>query len=598
MFKEMKLSTKFGLALLPLVLASFSLLAFLLGSNDDGRPSLGWLWIAIAGILASGGIMYSLANSMTMRLNAVSSSARHMAESQVPQLVRALSDKRGIEQMPRVVPLDDGGADEIGELAGSFNSVQDALVGIATDQMAVLRRGVSDIFVTLARRNRTLVDRQLALLDELESDVEDPKLLADYYRLDHLSTRMRRNAESLLVLARAETRRRRSEPVAIDDVVRAGISEIEDYQRARPLTIDAAGVNGPVVGDLAHMLAELLDNAAAFSPPEADVTISGAIVAGGYSMTIRDHGIGISPVRLLELNELLATPPVIGLSVEPTLGLSVVSLLAEKHGARVELHSGGESGTIVSVFLPASLFASGDFPAALPTDPEALDAEWEELVSTDALLDADRQLPSGDHHRTEATDVTRELPRPEGLQAVSSPPAPPAPEPAHAGKPAQRSSSDRPFSFAGVATTQPDTIPPIVSPVETASTAQTTSSPTQLPPRTPGASAPKLDDNDTRTVSGEPQPTSSWDAAITNLQRTASEPATPSPPLTLPTRSPAINRVRDDEDFAAGQTATDPEELRNKLNSFRAMSNVSADHLPFDTEIDLNPSTTNEGTDR
>ena len=174
--------------------------------------------------------------------------------------------------IPEVAPIENAGSDELGELADAFNTVQSTLVDVAHQQVEVLRRGVSNIFVTMARRTRSLIDRQLALLDELEAEVDDPAVLANYYQLDHLATRMRRNSESLLVLANAESRRRRTKATEVDDVVRAAIGEVDDYRRIDVLNLDPLKVRGAVVADISHLLAELLDNASSFSPPETRVT--------------------------------------------------------------------------------------------------------------------------------------------------------------------------------------------------------------------------------------------------------------------------------------------------------------------------------------
>jgi len=324
-------------------------------------------------------IAWRVTRSITRRIRKVSAHARDVATTQLPNLVEALRDPRGRAALPQSQLIAGAGSDEVGELADSFNAMQTTLVGVAEEQMTVLRRGVSDIFVTLARRNRSLVDRQLALLDTLESDVDDPKVLGDYFKLDHLATRMRRNAESLLVLAHTETRHRRADSLTIDDVVRAAISEVEEYQRIDVLSIEPLTLKGQVVADMSHMLAELIDNAASFSAPTTSVRVAGQLTAEGYRISITDQGMGVPGDRLAELNDLLATPPVIGLSVEPTLGLSVVSLLAHKHGVRVTLAS-MSPGVSVDVIVPAALFELGERserpapPAVVPTHaaPETL----------------------------------------------------------------------------------------------------------------------------------------------------------------------------------------------------------------------------------
>jgi signal transduction histidine kinase len=324
--------------------------------------------ITLVALLLAALMALFLTRSITRRVRAVSDKAHEVATIQLPALVSALRDPRGRAVIPEVAPIEDAGTDELGELAGAFNVVQSTLVDVAHEQIEVLRRGVSDIFVTMARRTRSLIDRQLALLDELEADVDDPSVLANYYQLDHLATRMRRNSESLLVLANAESRRRRTKATDIDDVVRAAIGEVEDYRRIDVLNLDHLQVRGAVVADISHLLAELLDNASSFSPPESRVTLSGRYADEHYLITISDEGVGIGADRLVELNDILYNPPIVGLSVEPTLGMSVVSLLAHKHGVHVRLVP-SSPGLLVEVVLPSKLYGPIDATGLLGVEP-------------------------------------------------------------------------------------------------------------------------------------------------------------------------------------------------------------------------------------
>ena len=302
-----------------------------------------------------------MTRSITRRVKEVATSANQVATEQLPALVEALRDPRGKSVLPVIAPVSTRGGDELADLAEAFNSMQSTLVDVAHEQVEVLRRGVSDIFVTMARRNRSLIDRQLAMLDEFEAEVDDPDVLANYYQLDHMATRMRRNSESLLVLANAEPKRRRVKATEIDDVVRAAIGEVEDYRRIEIEALESLQVRGNVVADVSHLLAELLDNATSFSPPDSLVRVGGRRAGDSYMLRIVDNGVGIGVERLRELNELLREPPIVGLSVEPTLGMSVVSLLANRHGISVTL-SQGNPGTTVDVLLPSSLFGPIDVP--------------------------------------------------------------------------------------------------------------------------------------------------------------------------------------------------------------------------------------------
>ena len=316
-------------------------------------------WIVVAGaasaLLLAAVLTALISRSIVRRVRSVTERAQHVAQVQLPALVEALRDPGEDAALPTIPPIRDRGADEVGDLARSFAAMQSTLEHVAEQQVETLRKGVAEMFVTLARRNRSLIDRQLALIDDLESDEEDPDALADYYRLDHMATRMRRNAESLLVLAGSEPPRTWRTPLGIDDVVRAAIGEIEDYRRVDVLTLENVRLKGTVVADLSHLLSELLENASHFSPPQTRVRVSGHFHEEGYLMTVSDRGVGIPQPRLTELNRLLERPPIIGLALEPTLGIYVVAMLAKRHGIQVRLVP-GSPGVSAKLLIPPVLY--------------------------------------------------------------------------------------------------------------------------------------------------------------------------------------------------------------------------------------------------
>ena len=203
---------------------------------------------------------------------------------------------------------------------------------MAEEQGALLRKGIGDIFINLARRNQTLLDRQIEFIDQLEANEEDPDQLDNLFKLDHLATRMRRNAESLLVLAGAEPPRRRGRPVALADVVRVAIGEVEDFARISLLALDDVTVGGNVAVDLAHLLSELMENATHFSPPDTTVEIVGHRADDGYTLSVSDQGIGMSADQLAEANTQLARPPLVGLALSRSLGFIVIGRLASRFG--------------------------------------------------------------------------------------------------------------------------------------------------------------------------------------------------------------------------------------------------------------------------
>ena len=328
-------------------------------------------WVVVAGAAASlllAAVLTALiSRSIVRRVRSITERAHHVAKEQLPALIAALRDPGENSALPTMPPIRDRGADEVGDLARSFAAMQSTLEHVAEQQVETLRKGVAEMFVTLARRNRSLIDRQLALIDELESEEEDPAALANFYRLDHMATRMRRNAESLLVLAGSEPPRTWRTPLGIDDVVRAAIGEIEDYRRVDVLTLEQVRLKGTVVADLSHLLSELLENATQFSPPQTRVRVSGHFHEEGYLITVADRGVGVPQPRLGELNRLLERPPVIGLALEPTLGLYVVAMLAKRHGIQVRIVP-GTPGVSAKLLVPPSLYEEAE-PVDVPLEP-------------------------------------------------------------------------------------------------------------------------------------------------------------------------------------------------------------------------------------
>ncbi|MFG2992039.1 nitrate- and nitrite sensing domain-containing protein [Streptomyces sp. NPDC048257] len=244
--------------------------------------------------------------------------------------------------------------DEVGQVGQALNTLQRAAVEAAVKQ-ADLRRGVSEVFVNLARRNQVLLHRQLTLLDTMERRTEDTEELADLFRLDHMTTRMRRHAEGLVILSGAAPSRQWRKPVQLMDVVRAAVAEVEDYERIEVRRLTRLGIVGPAVADITHLIAELLENATVFSPPHTAVQVHGERVANGFTLEIHDRGLGMTPEALLDANLRLAETPEFELSDTDRLGLFVVSRLAQRHGVKVVLQPSPYGGTTAVVFLPVTL---------------------------------------------------------------------------------------------------------------------------------------------------------------------------------------------------------------------------------------------------
>ncbi|MFF3493923.1 nitrate- and nitrite sensing domain-containing protein [Streptomyces sp. NPDC002795] len=244
--------------------------------------------------------------------------------------------------------------DEIGQVGQALNTLQRSAVEAAVKQ-SELRRGVSEVFVNLARRSQVLLHKQLTLLDTMERRTEDTDELADLFRLDHLTTRMRRHAEGLVILSGAAPSRQWRRPVQLMDIVRAAVAEVEDYERIEVRRLPRIAVTGPAVADLTHLVAELLENATVFSPPHTAVQVVGERVANGFTLEIHDRGLGMASDALLDANLRLAETPEFELSDTDRLGLFVVSRLAQRQNIRVSLQPSPYGGTTAVVFIPDSL---------------------------------------------------------------------------------------------------------------------------------------------------------------------------------------------------------------------------------------------------
>jgi PAS domain S-box-containing protein len=248
-------------------------------------------------------------------------------------------------------------------------------------EQAALRKSIGDLLHNLARRSQGLVDRQLELIDELERSEVDPDRLQELFRMDHLATRMRRNVENLIVLSGVEQRRRWSESVPLRDVVEAAVAEVEDYSRVQVAGIHDLTLAGRAASDVAHLLAELVENATSFSSPTTVVEVSGGPTGNGYVLEIEDHGIGMSDAELAGANRRLAEPLAADVAVSRMMGFHVVGRLAARHGIRVQLRHRWFGGIDALVLLPAVLLGSaGGHPAMAPPVPAGV------MVSPEPLL--------------------------------------------------------------------------------------------------------------------------------------------------------------------------------------------------------------------
>jgi signal transduction histidine kinase len=307
---------------------------------------------ALATLLISGLLVRSATRSIARPLQDLAAQAEEVALSRLPDAVRAQQNETAEVHLPAVRAT---GAAEVREVAGAFNDVQDTALRLAGEQ-AVLRRNLADALTNLGRRNQALLGRQLDFISSLEKRETDPAFLDHLFRLDHLASRMRRNAESLLILAGSETPRRRRKPAEMAEVVRASMSEVEDFERVRLGHLGRATLAGPVVIDLVHLLAELIENALGFSPPDTTVEIDGrSLGQGGYQLAVIDHGVGMSDVELVAANHRLAGLDEVDGMPTRYLGQYVIAKLAAKVGALVRLQpTVGGRGVTAVVSLPAT----------------------------------------------------------------------------------------------------------------------------------------------------------------------------------------------------------------------------------------------------
>ncbi|WP_410578724.1 nitrate- and nitrite sensing domain-containing protein [Amycolatopsis sp. lyj-108] len=322
---------------------------------DDASSGAGLLAVLLFGAMVLAvAVVFLITRQLLRSLKVLRASALDVAEKQLPDAVRNIQEGRSQGTDVRPVPV--GSDDEIGEVARAFDKVHHQALRLATEQ-ASMRTGYSNVFVNLSRRSQSLVQRQLQLIERLERDEEDADQLATLFQLDHLATRMRRNNENLMVLSGAEPGRRSGQPVSATDVVRAAVSEIEQYQRVTVQNPPPVRLVGYAANDLMRLIAELLDNATAFSAPETQVTVATRLVEdGSFGIDILDKGIGMNEAEVAEANARLTEAPNVDLTTSRRMGLFVVGRLANRHRIGVSLHGGKDIvGVRATVSVPADL---------------------------------------------------------------------------------------------------------------------------------------------------------------------------------------------------------------------------------------------------
>ena len=323
--------------------------------------------VGLAAVLLSVFVLLRYGRRLNGELTTLHDTAQRMADRRLPDVVERLRKGEDVDVDAESPPPPPGTITEIARVAQAFATVQRTAVQAAVGQ-ANLRKGVNQVFLNLSLRNQSLLHRQLGMLDSMERATGDPAVLADLFRLDHLTTRMRRHAEGLIILSGSTPGRGWRDPVPVVNVLRAAIAEVEDYVRVNVASESHDAVVGAAVNDVIHLVAELIENATTFSPPATRVEVRADVVGTGFAVEIEDRGLGLSAGELADINEQLASPPEFDLDSSDRLGLFVVGQLAARHGIRVSLRESPYGGTTAIVLMPHSIIVrAGEVATARDT---------------------------------------------------------------------------------------------------------------------------------------------------------------------------------------------------------------------------------------
>jgi len=436
------------------------------------------LVIVIVAVTMMGVFARRLARDVT----GLEATARHLADEEMPALIERLrageQDAAPAETAPKLRTK----TAEIARAEAAITSLQHTAAVAAVGE-ARLRNGIGQVFVSLARRNQSLLQRQLRLIDALEQKASDPATLADLFPLDHLTTRMRRHAEGLIILSGAAPGRSWSEPVPVIDVIRGAVAEVEDYKRVTVLTRAEDAVTGLAAADMIHLLAELIENATLSSPSGTRVEVRAERVANGFAIEIDDRGLGIEAGQLRTINQQLAKPPDFDLANADQLGLFVVGKLAARHGVRVALRPSPYGGTTAVVLMPNSI--------VVPASETDADTDPGLRLGTDRMpvLDLNHAdalaLPSRHPAQPSPTeDATGRTETPDGSLGLARDPAPAVPPPSfRLGSPPPRLGTHGPPA--------PGPGTPDLAPQGPASPGPASPSPAAPRPVTPGPAVPR-----------------------------------------------------------------------------------------------------------
>ncbi|MFD3374651.1 MULTISPECIES: nitrate- and nitrite sensing domain-containing protein [unclassified Streptomyces] len=413
--------------------------AALLERSDDRAEDL----LIKAAALSAGGFVallvcvlmsWRITRSLSRRLRGLRIATLSLAEERLPDVVARLNRGEKVDVESATPPLDYG-RDELGQVAQAFNAAQRTAVHTAVE-LADTRRGFQKVILGIARQSQNLVNLQLTKLDALERRHQDPEILKGLYELDSTASQLRRYEENLVIISGEQPRRSWTEPVALIDILRSAVGEVAEYQRVEVNTDEEVFLTPPAVADVIHLLAELIDNATAYSPSPSPVGVRAGMVAKGLAVEIEDRGLGMSDEDYASFNAQLATPPqfdVVALADDLRLGMFVVARLATRHGIAVTLRSSPYGGTTAIVLIPHEIVvreplespsadvenADKALPVAREQDGEPADGTVAEPVgvaaksSADGIPGADRQT----HERSREAQPVARARTPEAAEA-------------------------------------------------------------------------------------------------------------------------------------------------------------------------------------
>src|SRR6266508_1877502 len=330
------------------------------------RRAILYILLLVAAVALAVAVSLATARSLIRRLGRLRDVADDVAEHRLPDAVARLREGEGADpEVESATPVEVHARDEIGQLGEAFSFVHRVALQLAGRE-AALRRSVGEMFLNLARRSQSLVERQLELIADLGSRETSPEGLMELSELDHLAARMRRNAENLIVLSGAESARRWRAPVPVADLVAASIDEVREHGRVELLPIHDGTIAGHAVAGVVRLVAELLENALSFSAPETRVLVSGQALPAGYLLEIEDEGIGMSEEQLGEVNRRLSEPPAVDLANAKVLGFFVIGQLAARHDIKVQIRHSWQGGVAALVLLPTALVVQVERAAPAP----------------------------------------------------------------------------------------------------------------------------------------------------------------------------------------------------------------------------------------